>query len=283
MQVYKKCIYSSFIFFIASSIFAQSSFSGIDSVTFPTVSSVTSPTMPTISSPTIGGGFYVPFFQNQKTNSKTINNSKREDKNQIYQQKEKKNIPTQKISSSITADEIYALSSMGLLENITGSVGAKNTYSTQTTTETKVILEKVLNGIEEIKNNVKEIPSVQPVTVVTSSPVVSSNNLSSAVEKASSRILRFNVNNYDILKTCKKIYISDVQHDGSFLVTGDRLYMSDKKNRTETFHMLFKNSSGENSAINYNAAATVTQDYLNENSFLYQLSKRNQLDRKSVV
>ena len=85
------------------------------------------------------------------------------------------------------------------------------------------------------------------------------------------------MNNYDILKTCGKIYISDIQHDGSFLVTGDRRYMSDGKNRTETFHMLFKNSSGEHSAVNYNAATSVTQDYLNEYSFLYQLSKRPQL------
>ena len=115
------------------------------------------------------------------------------------------------------------------------------------------------------------------MTAVASAPVVSSNTLTSAAEKAASRILRFNVNNYDILKTCKKVYISDVQQDGSFLVTGDRRYLSDGKQRTETFHILFKNSATNNSAVNYNAAASVTQDYLNEYSFLYQLSKKPQL------
>ena len=268
MQAYKK-IFVAGVAFTASCLYAQSSFGGFGSVT--------APSMPTVSSPTIGSGFYVPTFQNQGLNAGKKKDSKSESNDGSEQAEEKKSEVAKKLPSTLTASEISALSSMGLLGNITGSALPGSIYTTQTTSETKEILEKVLTEIEEIKKNTKELPAAKPVTIVASAPVVSSNTLSSAAEKASSRILRFSVNNYDILKTCGKIYISDIQHDGSFLVTGDRRYMSDGKHRTETFHMLFKNSSGEHSAVNYNAATSVTQDYLNEYSFLYQLSKRPQL------
>ena len=268
MQAYKK-IFVAGVAFTASCLYAQSSFGGFGSVT--------APSMPTVSSPTIGSGFYVPTFQNQGLNVGKKKDSKSESNDGSEQAEEKKSEVAKKLPSTLTASEISALSSMGLLGNITGSALPGSIYTTQTTSETKEILEKVLTEIEEIKKNTKELPAAKPVTIVASAPVVSSNTLSSAAEKASSRILRFSVNNYDILKTCGKIYISDIQHDGSFLVTGDRRYMSDGKNRTETFHMLFKNSSGEHSAVNYNAATSVTQDYLNEYSFFYQISKRPQL------
>ena len=268
MQAYKN-IFVAGVAFAASCLYAQSSFGGFGSVT--------APSMPTVSSPTIGSGFYVPTFQNQGLNVGKKKDSKSESNDGSEQAEEKKSKVAKKLPSTLTASEISALSSMGLLGNITGSALSGSIYTTQTTSETKEILEKVLTEIEEIKKNTKELPAAKPVTIVASAPVVSSNTLSSAAEKASSRILRFSVNNYDILKTCGKIYISDIQHDGSFLVTGDRRYMSDGKHRTETFHMLFKNSSGEHSAVNYNAATSVTQDYLNEYSFLYQLSKRPQL------
>lgn len=241
------------------------------------IGSVSSPAMPTISSPAIGSGFYVPsysplgIYTGRKVLDKGIKTEKKEGES------EEKTETRKKLASTLTASEISTLSSLGLLGNISGSALNGNLYTTQTTSDTKAILEKVLLEIEEIKNNTKDIPSAKPVTIVASAPVVSSNTLTSAAEKAASRILRFSVNDYDILKTCGKIYISDIQRDGSFLVTGDRRYMSDGKNRTETFHMLFKNSAGEHGATNYNAAATVTQDYLNEYSFLYQLSKRPQL------
>lgn len=234
----------------------------------------------------MSGGFYVPTEMNYKFYTGKIEAQKKnetEDKKSTDEtKKEKKN----SLVSTLTANELTALGSMGLLKNFSGSINSLGTNSLgnsiygngiQSSLETKEILEKVLLEIEEIKKNTKEIPVEKPVTIVASAPVISSNSLSSAAEKASSRILRFSVNDYDILKTCGKIYISDIQHDGSFLVTGDRRYLSDGKQRKETFHMLFKNSMGENSATRYTAAASVTQDYLNEFSFLYQLSNRKDM------
>ena len=259
--------------FSASSLFAQPSFSSIGSIS--------SPAMPSISTPSMSGGFYVPSGMNYKfytgineTRKTEVTESKKNDENS---KKEKKN----SLVSTLTAKELTALGGMGLLKNFSGSINSLGTslYGTgnESSEETRVILEKVLFELEEIKKNTKEFPVEKPVTIVASAPVISSSSLSSAAEKASSRILRFSVNDYDILKTCGKIYISDIQHDGSFLVTGDRRYQSDGKQRKETFHMLFKNSMGENSATRYTAAASVTQDYLNEFSFLYQLSKRKDM------
>lgn len=254
---------------VALGLSAQNSAGGIGSVS--------SPAMPTISSPAIGNGFYVPTYSPQGiyTGRKVQDKSRKVEKKEGESEEKKES--RKNLASTLTASEISTLSSLGLLGNISGSALNGNLYTTQTTSDTKVILEKVLLEIEEIKKNTKDIPAAKPVTIVASAPVVSSNTLTSAAEKAASKILRFSVNDYDILKTCGKIYISDIQRDGSFLVTGDRRYMSDGKHRTETFHMLFKNSAGDHGATNYNAAATVTQDYLNEYSFLYQLSKRQQL------
>ena len=106
--------------------------------------------------------------------------------------------------------------------------------------------------------------------------VTSTGNSSTARTKAS-RLIRFSVNGYDVLRTCRTIYISDVQEDGTFLVTGDRKYASDGKTRSETFHLLFKKDQNTSGLQNYHAAAAVTQDYLNEYSFLYQLSQRENL------
>ena len=85
------------------------------------------------------------------------------------------------------------------------------------------------------------------------------------------------MNGYDILRTCRTLFISDVQSDGTFLITGDRRYQSDGSTRSETFHLLFKAASGSDSLKSYDAAALVTQDYLNENSFLYQMSQRDDM------
>ena len=51
---------------------------------------------------------------------------------------------------------------------------------------------------------------------------------------------------------------------------------------SETFHLLFKAASGANGAKSYDAAAAVTQDYFNENSFLYQMSQKGDLQANRV-
>lgn len=87
------------------------------------------------------------------------------------------------------------------------------------------------------------------------------------------KILRFSVNGYSVLDTCKTIYFSIPDEDGSFLCTADREYYADGNTRKETFYMLFTRT-GKNS---YDAAVSVIQDYLNEFSFVYQLSQKKSI------
>lgn len=92
-------------------------------------------------------------------------------------------------------------------------------------------------------------------------------------EVKTGRLLRFSVNGYSVLDTCKTIYFSTPDEDGSFLCTADREYYADGVTRKETFYMLFTRS-GKNS---YDASVSVIQDYLNEYSFVYQLSQRTSI------
>lgn len=227
--------------------------------------SIRSPEMPVISSPTIGSGFYFPstttrpaFSEKPAESKKKIQNSTAEAKKELEEDKKKKELLT-----SITAGDLSTLDSLGLIKNLGNTNGLGNLYSSQTTEETKEILNKVLEQLEQIKTN-------------TNAPVQTSRS-AIAAEDSSSKILRFNVNNYDVLRTCAKIYISDVQRDGTFLVTGDRRYTLEGKHRTETFHMLFKTSQ-DAGGTNYTTATSVTQDYLNEYSILYQLAQRSNLN-----
>lgn len=262
-------VYAAVSVILSSSLFAQTSFRGMNSIS--------SPSMPTISAPSINSSFYVPSGSSQKMNVLRNKDGEKKAVETENSGKAKDSVVKNKIAPTLTANELSALSSMGLLGSFSTGISGTNLYSGQASEDTRELLEKVLLEIEEIKNNTREIPQAKPVTIVASAPVISSNSISSAAQKAVSKILRFSVNDYDILKTCGKIYISDIQQDGSFLVTGDRRYMSDGKYRTETFHMLFKNIPGTQGASNYKAAASVSQDYLNEYSFLYQLSKKSDI------
>lgn len=130
------------------------------------------------------------------------------------------------------------------------------------------ISSSVLN--QENKSNQVDLP------VQTASIPFSKDPAASKTTK-SSRLLRFTVNGNDLLKCCRQVYISDVQQDGTFLLTGDSIAQENGKNQEETFHILFTSNPQNSSLNNYSAAAAVTQSAVNKNSFLYQLTQRKDL------
>lgn len=270
MRIYKK----SFVLALtAATLFNASA----QSTSF---SSITSPSMPTVSSPEIGNGFYSPGsvlkpeYSKSKIDSSQTEKSKSENKN--AESSNAKNEMQKKILSALTAKDISLLNEKGFSSDINSMIFSLS--SSDNSQETKILLNKILAEIEKIKDNSdKENSNKKSPEVSTASA-----KEEKLPEKAKARLLRFSVNGYDILRTCRKIYISEVQLDGTFLVTGDRVYSSDGKNRAETFHILFKSSPSENGSSNYKATANVTQDYLNENSFLYQLSKFESLPAMRV-
>lgn len=243
-------------------------------------SSITSPSMPTVSSPEIGNGFYSPGAVLKPEYSKNTSDSSQPEKSKSENKNsESSNAKTEmqkKILSALTAKDISLLNEKGFSSDINSMIFSLS--SSDNSQETKILLNKILAEIEKIKDNSNKENNNKKTAEVSAAPAKEEKQ----PEKAKARLLRFSVNGYDILRTCRKIYISEVQLDGTFLVTGDRVYSSDGKNRTETFHILFKTSPNENETLNYKAAANVTQDYLNENSFLYQLSKFENLPAMRV-
>lgn len=245
-------------------------------------SSITSPSMPTISSPEIGNGFYSPgsVLKPEYSKSTSQNNSSQSEKtkaeNKNAESSNAKSEMQKKILSALSAKDISLLNEKGFSSDINSMIFSLS--SSDNSQETKILLNKILAEIEKIKDKSSQDNSKKKTAEVSAAPAKEEK----LPEKAKARLLRFSVNGYDILRTCRKIYISEVQLDGTFLITGDRVYSSDGKNRTETFHILFKTSPSENGTLNYKAAANVTQDYLNENSFLYQLSKFESLPAMRV-
>ncbi len=155
--------------------------------------------------------------------------------------------------------------------------------ATDTNEKTNELLQKILVRLEDIKTEEEKLSSRAASEELTedstakAAPAVSTKIPVAKTDTAKSHLLRFTVNGYDVLRTCRTVYISDVQQDGTFLVTGDRRYLSDGKTRTETFHMLFKTSADSADQASYDAATAVSQDYFNPNSFMYQLSQRKNL------
>lgn len=244
-------------------------------------SSITSPSMPTVSSPEIGNGFYSPgsVLKPEYSKNASQNNSSQSEKtkaeNKNAESSNAKSEMQKKILSALSAKDISLLNEKGFSSDINSMIFSLS--SSDNSQETKILLNKILAEIEKIKDKSSQDNS-KKTDEVSAAPAKEEK----LPEKAKARLLRFSVNGYDILRTCRKIYISEVQLDGTFLITGDRVYSSDGKNRTETFHILFKTSPSENGTLNYKAAANVTQDYLNENSFLYQLSKFESLPAMRV-
>ena len=244
-------------------------------------SSITSPSMPTVSSPEIGNGFYSPgsVLKPEYSKNASQNNSSQSEKtkaeNKNAESSNAKSEMQKKILSALSAKDISLLNEKGFSSDINSMIFSLS--SSDNSQETKILLNKILAEIEKIKDKSSQDNS-KKTAEVSAAPAKEEK----LPEKAKARLLRFSVNGYDILRTCRKIYISEVQLDGTFLITGDRVYSSDGKNRTETFHILFKSSPSESGTLNYKAAANVTQDYLNENSFLYQLSKFESLPAMRV-
>ena len=90
-------------------------------------------------------------------------------------------------------------------------------------------------------------------------------------------ILRFVINGYDILTSCKTVYFSRKETDGTFLLTADRKYLSDGKINSETFYFLFKADGRGGSEAGYNVVPQIMQAQENTNSLVYKLTKQNNL------
>ena len=273
--------------------------------------SVTMPAMPSVSMPSVGSGFYAPgrsdFYTGARTNqnqnqAKTASKSDTQatqtdesvsstaDENQSAAQNTNlqaaRNLSSLSNSASaslnqLTAEDISSMSSLGVFSQLSGLLGRGNAslqnqiLASQNTitagTADSAALRQILSELTELKNQMGG-GGADSVTKKSAGE----DAFTSTVKKEP-KILRFIVNGYDILSTCKKIYFSDLETDGTFLLTGDRKYISENKVRSETFYFYFHTSGSENGITKYAVTPAVSQDYENQYSYLYQLTQKDAL------
>lgn len=167
------------------------------------------------------------------------------------------------LSNSRGLNSSNSKSGANLYQNIAG----ENFLINQNSSDSK-ILEKILSELSELKSSNTE------------NGVLRSENKDgfSNAAKTEPKILRFNVNGYDVLSTCKKIYFSEQESDGTFLLTGDRKYFSENKSRSETFYFFFNSKGSDGGITKYKVTPAVSQDSENKYSFLYGLTQKNELE-----
>ncbi len=181
------------------------------------------------------------------------------------------------LSNQLTAGDISSLNNLGLFNSISGILQNGSNLSgtnpsnldsilySNTNADSKT-LQQILSELNELKAQVAQnsnMPSGESAFITT--------------KKIEPKILRFNINGYDILSTCRKTYFSQQEPDGTFLLTGDRRYVADGKSRSETFYFYFKACGNDEGITQYTVSPALSQDYENQNSFLYQLMTKSSL------
>lgn len=258
-------VFVNFLFItIAWSLWAQS-------VTMPAMPEM--PSMPTV---TTGSGFYTPSFPSNSLNRKQEN--KKENKSDSTETVLTSGNTTADVvssllnanSSTLTAQDISNLYDYGLFSNISGlDTSALSKYSTSTSTN--VLLQQVLNSLNELKEDQKK------VSLAEKEAMQKAQADSETFKQRLPVILRFKINGYNITDSLTKVFFSEPEADGTFLLTADRKYYSNQILMSETFYMLFKTVSSTGSSVSYKVQPSIVQDNKNENSFVYKLMSQHNL------
>ena len=179
--------------------------------------------------------------------------------------------------SAVTAADLTALANKGLLNNFYSLLGSSGTDAllqgglssggipsdAALPSSSNAMLEKILSELDNVKKQNAE--------------AVKSNEEQPLASSARPGILRFIVNGYDILASCRTVYFSDVGEDGTFLLTGDRTYTANGQKRMETFYLLFRPAGTAGFSTQYKVECSVVQDYTNVHSFMYRLASLGNL------
>jgi len=289
---------AAFAFVIVSTVMPLSAQNGTSSgsakqnapVTTPVMP--TPPSMPTLSVPSMSAPHYTPgrnTAAQQQTNTGSApaaNKTPPQTMQQIPSGKAQSTEPadtnSSKKSSVVTAADLTALANKGLLNNFYSLLGASGngallpggittgglssggiSSGAALPSSSNTMLEKILSELDDVKKQNAE--------------AVKSNEEQPLASSARPGILRFIVNGYDILSSCRAVYFSDVGEDGTFLLTGDRTYTANGQKRMETFYLLFRPAGNAGFSAQYKVECSVVQDYTNVHSFMYRLASLGNL------
>ena len=228
------------------------------------------PEMPSM--PTIGGGFYTPSFptrvKNNTQNQNTTENGKEKNETVLTESITPESVLTSNLTKGniLTAYDISSLYDSGLFSNLSSLDTTSTMSNYNTTSSTNVLLQQVLNGLNDLKKQ-QQNASAKEKNELNATKTDSEN-----FKKREPSILRFKINGYNIADSLTKVFFSDTEPDGSFLLTGDRRYFVNQQVRTETFYMLFKTIGSNGSTLTYRVQPTLVQDHKNESSYVYKLS-----------
>ncbi len=234
--------------------------------------SIEMPEMPEMPSmPTIGGGFYTPSLPsrpNTASSSSSSDSSKDKAEAVLTETLTPESVISSMLSkgNTLTAYDISSLYDSGMFTNISSldSLGSISNYATSTSTN--VLLQQVLNSLNDLKKQ------QQSASAKEKNELNATKTDAETFKKREPSILRFKINGYNIADSLTKVFFSETEADGSFLLTADRKYFVNQQVRTETFYMLFKTVSSNGSSLTYKVQPSIAQDIRNENSYVYKLA-----------
>jgi len=224
--------------------------------------------MPEITNPTIGNGFYYPTVPSIKTRSDEKTKKITDDTTTTTQVLTDATTGEDLIkaflnsSSTLTANDISTLYDSGLFSSLSGLTGTST--ASVSNSSTNLLLQQVLASLEELKAEQKKTSAADQKSLE------QQQQDNETFKRREPSILRFSINGYSMNDSLTKVFFSEPEPDGSFLLTADRRYFTNQKTRTETFYVLFKAERNQGAATTYTVEPSVVQDSKNENSYIYK-------------
>lgn len=250
--------------------------------------SVSEPTMPTLDGkPYVGQPPYIPQSSNSKQSSQTETDTSDTAENTnttstTYAATEK-NSDNSNLSNVLTAQTISGLGGLSSLTDtlsaLTSSQNASSylpalsqlTGTTLSQTDSNATLKSILKELQKLsQKETSQQNSTQKV-------VTTDTWDNSSQTESQSKLLRFRVNNTDILNTCQTIYFSQSEENGLFLLTGDRSYYIDNRPYEETFYFLFTPALDDKGVFYYEVEGDIMQNAPITGSKLYPLTEKPSL------
>lgn len=250
--------------------------------------SVSEPTMPTLDGkPYVGQPPYIPQSSNSQQSSQTETDTSDTAENTnttstTYAATEK-NSDNSNLSNVLTAQTISGLGGLSSLTDtlsaLTASQNASSylpalsqlTGTTLSQTDSNATLKSILKELQKLsQKETSQQNSTQKV-------VTTDTWDNSSQTESQSKLLRFRVNNTDILNTCQTIYFSQPEENGLFLLTGDRSYYIDNRPYEETFYFLFTPALDDKGVFYYEVEGDIMQNAPITGSKLYPLTEKPSL------
>ena len=289
MRIFKLFLLLVVLFLNVVFVFSQNA-SGVNMPSVSMPSSPNAPSMPSVSTPALDSKFYIP--QTVVSNKKDVAPDSAPEKNQELPRGSGSSVvsalppvPTMPKTSLlnalfstdsnyISASDISLLGSKGLLGSLYGLSGGASHLPTVSGVPNNTMLLEIMQSLSEIKKQQEEFSKTVSKTENAMQKQASYNQIEKTNRPA---ILRFVINGSNISDSCKTVYFSEKENDGSFLLTADRRYLFENKPRNETFYFLFRSDGRGGSSRAYNLEPAIVQDYKNEDSMVYKFCQQNGL------